>query len=129
MLVLRFGLEDGHARTLEEVAKSFGLSRERMAMFFEYYDPRHVRTCDPLVTPMLADVHGLPPIWMLAAGLDVLRDDALGLHRRLVDAGVPVSLRLEPGAVHGFINRGRMVGAARRSLAAAAQFLREIEPR
>ena len=30
VLVLRFGLEDGHARTLEEVAKSFGLTRERI---------------------------------------------------------------------------------------------------
>ena len=30
VLTLRFGLEDGHARTLEEVAKEFGLTRERI---------------------------------------------------------------------------------------------------
>ena len=29
ILVLRFGLEDGHQRTLEEVAQEFGVSRER----------------------------------------------------------------------------------------------------
>jgi RNA polymerase primary sigma factor len=30
VLTLRFGLEDGHARTLEEVAREFGLTRERI---------------------------------------------------------------------------------------------------
>ena len=30
MLQLRFGLEDGHARTLEEVGKEFNVTRERI---------------------------------------------------------------------------------------------------
>jgi len=30
VLTLRFGLEDGHSRTLEEVGKEFALSRERI---------------------------------------------------------------------------------------------------
>jgi RNA polymerase primary sigma factor len=30
VLRLRFGLDDGHARTLEEVGKEFGLTRERI---------------------------------------------------------------------------------------------------
>ena len=30
MLSLRFGLEDGHPRTLEEVAKEFNVTRERI---------------------------------------------------------------------------------------------------
>jgi acetyl esterase len=104
----------------------FGLSRERMAHFFELYDGQGARGRDALVTPLLADLARLPPTWLLAAGLDVLRDDTLALHARLVAAGVATSLRFEPGVVHGFINRGRMVGAARRSLAAAGQFLSEI---
>lgn len=104
----------------------FGLSRERMANFFALYDAAGARDSDALITPLLADMAGLPPTWLLAAGLDVLRDDTLALHGRLVAAGVPATLRFEPRVVHGFINRGRMVGAARRSLAAAGQFLSEI---
>ena len=30
MLSLRFGLEDGHPRTLEEVGTEFGVTRERI---------------------------------------------------------------------------------------------------
>ena len=30
MIVLRFGLEDGHPRTLEEVGKEFKVTRERI---------------------------------------------------------------------------------------------------
>ena len=30
VLRLRFGLEDGHTRTLEEVGKEFGVTRERI---------------------------------------------------------------------------------------------------
>ena len=30
VLVLRFGLEDGHQRTLEEVGQEFGVTRERI---------------------------------------------------------------------------------------------------
>jgi RNA polymerase primary sigma factor len=30
VLMMRFGLEDGHPRTLEEVGKEFGVTRERI---------------------------------------------------------------------------------------------------
>ena len=30
VIVMRFGLEDGHPRTLEEVGKSFNVTRERI---------------------------------------------------------------------------------------------------
>jgi acetyl esterase len=104
----------------------YGLPRERMAHYFDLYDPAGNRGTDPLIQPLLADLDGLPPTWLLAAGLDVLRDDTLALHEKLVDAGVPVTLRFEPGTVHGFINRGRVVRAARQSLAAAAGFLTSL---
>ena len=104
----------------------YGLARARMAHYFDLYDPAGKRASDSLIQPLLADLDGLPPTWLLAAGLDVLRDDTLALHAKLIAAGVPVTLRFEPGVVHGFINRGRIVRAARRSLAAAAAFLSSL---
>lgn len=103
----------------------FGLSRERMANFFAMYDPAGARSHDPLITPLLGDLAGLPPTWLVAAGLDVLHDDTMAMHRKLQAAGVETRLRVEPGCVHGFVNRGRIVRAARDSLAEAATFLRE----
>lgn len=106
----------------------YGLSRERMANFFVMYDPPGARTREPLITPLLGDLAGLPPTWLVAAGLDVLRDDTLAMHERMRAAGVDVRLRVEPGCTHGFINRGRIVRAARESLADAAAFLRQHSP-
>ncbi len=106
----------------------FGLPRERMAAYFTMYDAQGARTHDPLITPLLGDLAGLPPTWLVAAGLDVLRDDTMAMHERMQTAGVDVRLRVEPGCAHGFINRGRIVRAARESLAEAAAFLRQQTP-
>jgi acetyl esterase len=49
-----------------------------------------------------ADLSGLPPTLVVAAGLDPLRDEASLLADRLVEAGVDTLLSVYDGAVHGF---------------------------
>lgn len=120
-----FGADLGTASYTEFGDGRYGLSRDRMAAFFDMYDPPGARSRDPLITPLLGDLAGLPSTWMVAAGLDVLRDDTMAMYERLRAAGVDTRLRVEPGCIHGFINRGRVVRAARESLAEAAEFLRQ----
>ncbi|MFJ3953542.1 alpha/beta hydrolase [Streptomyces sp. Je 1-4] len=48
------------------------------------------------------DLSGLPPAYVLVCDLDPLRDAGLAYARRLMDAGVPVTVRNVPGAWHGF---------------------------
>jgi acetyl esterase len=48
------------------------------------------------------DLTGLPATYMVLAGLDPLRDEALDFASRLIDAGVAVELHHYPDAVHGF---------------------------
>ncbi|MCB9945891.1 MAG: alpha/beta hydrolase [Geminicoccaceae bacterium] len=105
----------------------FGLPRARMMEYFDHYDPGGRRVHDPLVTPMLGDLAGLPPTWLVAAELDVLRDDTLSMARRLESAGVRTQLRVEKGVTHGFINRARVLPAARSVLADAVRFLEGLE--
>ena len=59
-----------------------------MELFYAAYagSPEHRR--DPLVAPLLADLQGLPPTFINAAGLDLLRDDSRQLRDRLRQAGV-----------------------------------------
>lgn len=45
---------------------------------------------------------GLPPTYVAVGALDVLRDESITFSRRLLEAGVPVELRVYPGAPHGF---------------------------
>jgi acetyl esterase/lipase len=43
---------------------------------------------------------GLPPAWIGVGDLDLFYEEDLDYARRLRDAGVPVTLRLEPGMYH-----------------------------
>lgn len=48
------------------------------------------------------DLAGLPPAFVLVCELDPLRDEGLDYARRLMDAGVPVTVHHVPGAWHIF---------------------------
>lgn len=51
---------------------------------------------DPLVSPLFANLHGLPPLQLLAAGTDPLVDDTLAFAARAARSGVTVDLRVRP---------------------------------
>ena len=53
---------------------------------------------DPLLSPLHANLHGLPPVQLLAAGNDVLLDDTLAFAARAARSGVSVDLRVQPDA-------------------------------
>ncbi|HKS98282.1 MAG TPA: alpha/beta hydrolase fold domain-containing protein [Rugosimonospora sp.] len=53
---------------------------------------------DPLVSPVYANLHGLPPIQLLVAGTDPLLDDSLAFATRAARSGVTVDLRTWPDA-------------------------------
>ncbi len=53
---------------------------------------------DPLMSPLHANLHGLPPVQLLVAGNDVLLDDSLAFAARAARSGVPVDLRVRPDA-------------------------------
>jgi acetyl esterase len=65
------------------------------------------RDLSPYAAPARAEnLTGLAPAYILAAGVDPLRDEALEYGLRLLDAGVPVELHHLPGAIHGFDKLG-----------------------
>ena len=53
---------------------------------------------DPLLSPLYANLHGLPPVQLLAAGTDPLLDDSLAFAARAARSGVAVDLRVQPDA-------------------------------
>ncbi len=67
------------------------LSREHCETWASYY-LREVDPCDPQVSPVFADLRGLPPMLLLAGDQEVLLDDARRVHEVALAAGVTSTL-------------------------------------
>lgn len=70
----------------------------------------------PAVSPLLADLAGLPPLVVDAAGNDVLRDQSRRLADKARQAGVSVQHREHPGMPHGFHSGAGLFTQADRAL-------------
>ncbi|MGD9942335.1 MAG: alpha/beta hydrolase fold domain-containing protein [Burkholderiaceae bacterium] len=104
----------------------FGLSRAAMQRYETAYlggrTPADAASAFPLIGGAL---HGLPPAWVAAAGLDPLRDDSLELVEALRAAGTAAQLRVYEGIVHGFLSYARLLPAAVEAIDEAAVFARQ----
>ncbi|GLS33077.1 acetylesterase [Mesorhizobium albiziae] len=104
----------------------FGLSYARMKQYFEWYVPAGKTSRDPLISPLHADLSGLPPTFIGVAEFDVLRDDSFLLAGRLAATATPLTVRYYEGLAHGYAVFARNVPAARRALSDTAAFFREV---
>jgi acetyl esterase/lipase len=78
------------------------ISMTAMSWFMDQYVPDHAVRARPDVSPLYADLSGLPPTALIVGSADALRDDTLFLAARLASAGVPCELHVVAGAEHGF---------------------------
>ncbi len=100
------------------------LSRSRINRFAVSYlngaDPT-----DPLVSPLLADLQGLPPFVVQWAGDDYLAPDGPAIAQRGRDAGIEVDERSFPGLWHDFhLLSPLLAGEGREALPALGAALR-----
>ena len=125
-LLLNYGVFDSRLDTpsYRKFATGYGLTEERMRFYWEAYAPRPADRLNPLAAPLRADLTGLPPCLLHIAELDVLAAENHAMDARLRAAGVAVETALFPGTVHGFLRAVGRVGAADRSVAEAAAWLR-----
>lgn len=75
-----------------------------MADMVYYYGPKKEDLTDPLAWPYhvsVEEMKGLPPHVISVDELDPLRDEGIIYYRRLLEAGVPASGRVNLGLVHG----------------------------
>ena len=72
-----------------------------LPFFYSLYAPQEDMHA-PAISPLYANLQGLPPTLLLAGTNDPLTDDTLFLDSRLLASGVDVTLHLAPGGSHGF---------------------------
>ena len=78
---------------------------------------------DPLISPVFADLSGLPPLLLQVGSHEVLLSDALRLAARAATADVAVTLEVTPGVPHVFQAYAALLDEAGEALDRAASFL------
>jgi epsilon-lactone hydrolase len=76
-----------------------------------------------LISPVFADLYGLPPLIIQAGSHEVLLDDAVRLARQAATADVEVTLDITPGVPHVFQAYSPMLDEAAAALDRAGQLL------
>jgi acetyl esterase len=71
-------------------------------IFIEAYAGGVADRTHPDISPLFADLRGLPPALLVVGGLDVLLEDNLVMAARLSAAGGEVDVRVYPESPHGF---------------------------
>jgi dienelactone hydrolase len=83
---------------------------------------------DPLVSPIHADLSGLPPMFLSCGEIDITRDDSTRLAARAGRDGVAVTLEVNPEMIHGFHGLSDLIPEGRASLERAGEFVRRHLP-
>lgn len=89
-------------------ARGFGnerlvLTTRDLEHFVAGFIPAGADLADPDISPLYADLSGLPPALFTVGTRDALLDDSLFMHGRWVAAGNQAELAVYPGGAHGFI--------------------------
>ncbi|MDQ6828320.1 MAG: alpha/beta hydrolase, partial [Gemmatimonadota bacterium] len=95
-----------------ENANAKPLNRPMMGWFVKHVIRSPADLKDPRIDLVHANLAGLPPVTIINAQIDPLRDDGAMLEAALTKAGVPVERKLYDGVTHEFFGMGAVVPKA-----------------
>lgn len=107
-----------------------GLTTARMGRYWAWYVAGRDLAGDPLASPLAASdaaLAALPPLYLMAAGVDPLFSDTVSLVARLKALGRTDRFDVVPGVTHGFLQNTNELAAAREALKAAGEVARTIK--
>lgn len=93
-------------------------------MFARHY-AGNTDTAHPHLSPVFADLHGLPPVYVQLGSQELFRDDSTTLQARCREAGTSCELETWQGMWHAFALLGPLLPEARRATARAGAWLAE----
>jgi acetyl esterase/lipase len=85
----------------------------------------HDRT-DPVVSPVYADLRGMPPLLVQVGGAELLRDQAKAFAARAKEHGADVRLRVEPDMIHDWHSFADFFPHCERPIKDIGAFVREV---
>jgi acetyl esterase len=102
---------------------NYPLTTDRMRWYWKNYLGDHVPGRGSPATPSQSDLSNLPPLLLISAGLDSLRDETFELAKALGEAGNTCKVELQAGVCHGFFQMTGQLAAARKACRSAAEFI------
>jgi acetyl esterase len=114
-----------NADSHREFAEGYGLSAADMAWFGTHYVRTPADADDPRASVLRADLHGLPPAFVITAECDPLRDDGEAYAEKLRTLGIRASYKRYPGMFHGFMSFPNVLPEASEAFEDAGRALRE----
>jgi acetyl esterase len=123
---------DFTTQSYTDFAEGPGLTRARMQHYWQWYVGDRNVAADPLACPLSASdsaLAALPPLHLMAAGVDPLLSDTILLHERLRALGRAETMTIVPGVTHGFLQNTIDLAAAREALSVASLKAKEMTVR
>jgi acetyl esterase len=118
------GFVTGHSQ--RPFGTGYFLENRTIEWFRDHYIAKDTDLSDPRLSPLDAkDVSGLPPTYIVTAGFDPLREEAIAYGEKLKQAGVKVSLVDYPTMIHGFFSMPGLIPLGSEAMAAAAHAVRD----
>jgi monoterpene epsilon-lactone hydrolase len=119
-------VSDESIHTKRPVDPIFGSNGDRLGFAPAYlgaHDPAH-----PMISPLFADLHGLPPALIHVGSDEILLDDSTRLEEKLKAAGVNTRLKFWTGMWHVFQIFAPYVPEAQQSIDQIGEFIYQRKP-
>lgn len=99
------------------------MDRAEARQYWANYLRDEADTENPHACPLLADLHSLPPTLLIVPEMDIVAEQSLLMHQKLLRAGVKADCTLYPGAIHSFLEAMSISPLARQAIREGADFI------
>jgi len=113
------------AASHREFAEGYGLTSADMEWFGRHYVRTEADADEPHASVLRADLHDMPPAFVITAECDPLRDDGEAYAEKLRKLGIAARYKRYPGMFHGFMSFPGVLPEASEAFEDAGEGLRE----
>jgi len=113
------------AASHREFAEGYGLTSADMTWYGTHYVRSAADADDPYASVLRADLHDMPPAFVITAECDPLRDDGEEYAKRLAELGIAARYKRYQGVFHGFMGFPGALPEAAEAFDDAGKALRE----
>ncbi len=111
--------------SVAQFGEGYLLTEKTRVWYREHYRPERT---NPRASPLLGNLHGLPPTVIMTASHDPVRDQGVAYAQKLQAARVPTTWLEAAGNVHAFVVLRKVIPSSQQDVSAALAALRRYLP-